>query len=352
MPRFMSHITLANGRMIGPGCPTYVIAEIGSNHDGSLEKAKRLIEAAANAGVDAVKFQSFQAHTLINPKHYKDGQWSDHPAWDILERLTLPEDWHKPLQECAVAHGVDFLSAPFDFERLALLDQLNVPAIKLASGELTNHGLLQAVARCERPVILATGVSDLGEVEAALNVLYEAGCNQVVLLHCVSLYPPQFEDANIRAMVTMGQAFQVPVGYSDHTPGHTVPLGAVALGGCVIEKHMTDDRSLPGPDHPYALTVEEFKTMVAEIRHLEAALGTGIKAPAQAEMFQKEGARRAVYTAVDIPSGTVLEPQHLKVVRHAYAQGIPAPEYPNVLGLKTTMALKAHDILTWEAFCS
>jgi len=334
--------------MVGPGCPTYVIAEIGSNHDGSLDKAKRLIELAAQAGADAVKFQSFQAHTLINAHRLENETWEPHPAWETLERLTLPEDWHAPLQACAEACGVDFLSAPFDQDRLNLLDALNVPAIKLASGDLTHHCLLRDVGKLGRPVILATGVSYLGEVEAALDLLYHAGCDQVVLLHCVSLYPPQFLDANIRAMVTMAQAFQVPVGYSDHTPGHTVPLGAVALGGCVIEKHMTDDRSAPGPDHPYALTVDEFATMVSEIRNLEAALGSGIKAPAQNELFQREGARRAVYAAVDICAGTVLEDRHLKTVRHAYAHGIAAPDYHLVPGKVAKAAIPAHTLLTWE----
>jgi len=343
-----SHLTLNTGRKIGPGEPVYIIAEIGSNHDGSLEKAKRLIQAAHQAGANAAKFQSFQASTLINRQHKANGHWVDHPAWEILEKLSLPESWHSELNDYCKQIGIDFLSAPFNETSLALLDRLNVPAIKIASGDLTHHTFLQTVGQLKRPVILSTGLAYLGEVETALQILNEAGCHEVALLHCVSLYPPQFQDSNIRAMVTMQKAFQVPVGYSDHTPGSTVPLGAVALGACVIEKHLTDDKSAPGPDHPYALDIPEFTQMVTQIRNLEAALGDGIKRPVSGEIGERVGARRGIYANQEVQEGTILTAEMLKVVRHAYQEGIPAPLFERIIGKMTTKTLQPHELVTWE----
>jgi len=339
-----AYLQFSTGRRIGPGEPVYVIAELGSNHDGSLEKARRLIEAAHKCGADAVKFQSFQAATLINPLWKPHEHWEAHKAWDVLQKLTLPREWHAILQQYCHEIGIDFLSAPFDEDRLALLAELNVPAIKIASGDLTHHDFLRKVAALNKPVILSTGMAYLEEVEAALNILSD----QVALLHCVSLYPPQFSDANIKAMVTMHETFQVPVGYSDHTPGYTVPLGAVALGASIIEKHMTDDKTLPGPDHAYALDIKEFSMMVTEIRHMEAALGSGIKQPAPGEIPERVGARRAVYANRDIPAGVMLQPDMLKVVRHAYEGGIQAQHLAQLSGKYLSQPISADTLLSWE----
>ncbi len=343
------HLHLHTGRIIGPGQPAYIIAEIGSNHDGSLDRAKQLVEQAYSAGADAVKLQSFRVNTLINSFWKPDGHWEAHRAWDTLEKLTVPEAWHATLQDFCQQLGIDFLSAPFDEDRLALLEGLNVPLIKIASGDLTYHHFLQQVGQLKRPVILSTGLSYLGEVEKALQILEDAGCDQVALLHCVSLYPPTFEDANIRAMVTMHQAFKVPVGYSDHTPGTTVPVGAVALGASIIEKHITDDKTRPGPDHPYALDVPEFTQMVSQIRQLELALGDGIKRPAPGEIGERVGARRGLYANQDLSQGQTLSLEMLKIVRHAYPEGIPAENFAMVQGKKLKRDIKAHEILTWES---
>jgi N,N'-diacetyllegionaminate synthase len=342
------HLTLKTGRRIGPGEPVYIIAEIGSNHDGSLEKAKRLIQAAHQAGADAAKFQSFQAHTLINRHRKANGAWEDHPAWETLQQLSLPDTWHAELNDYCKQIGIDFLSAPFNEASLALLDRLEVPAIKIASGDLTHHRFLNTVGQLKRPVILSTGLAYLGEVETALRILNDAGCDEVALLHCVSLYPPRFEDSNIRAMVTLQKAFQVPVGYSDHTPGNTVPLGAVALGASVIEKHLTDDKTAPGPDHSYALDIPEFTQMVTQIRNLEMALGDGIKKPAPGEIGERVGARRGIYACQVVSEGTVLTADMLKVVRHAYEEGIPAPLFEKIIGKTVTQTIQPHELLTWE----
>ncbi|MBI3901017.1 MAG: N-acetylneuraminate synthase family protein [Chlamydiia bacterium] len=341
-------ITVENGRSIGEGHPTYIIAEIGSNHDGSLERAKHLILGAKEAGADAVKFQSFQVERLINPKWRPNGHWEPHKAWKTLEGLALPEEWHYELKAFSNDLGIDFLSAPFDEERLQLLAKLNVPIIKVASGDLTYHSFLKDIGRLGKPVILSTGLAYLGEVETALTILEESGCDQVALLHCVSLYPPKFEDSNIRAMVTMHNAFKIPTGYSDHTPGSTVPLGAVALGANIIEKHLTDNKSAFGPDHSYALEVYEFREMVCQIRQLEAALGDGIKRPTLAELPERVGARRAIYTREAIKEGSVLSNKMLKVVRHAYPEGVPADKLDYLEGKLVTRDIEADTLLTWE----
>lgn len=307
------------GRPAGTGYPVYVIAEIGSNHDSSIEKAKELIRAAKYAGADAVKLQSFTAEGLLNPlRPDTEGKWVPHPAYPIIERLTVPEEWHGLLHDFCASIGVTFLSAPFDSGRAELLNEIGVPAFKLASGELTNEPLLRQVASYGKPIILSTGAAYLEEVRRAVDVITDAKNFEVALLHCASLYPPKYEDMNITAMTTLAREFGCPVGFSDHTPGDTVPTAAVALGASIIEKHITLDRNLKGPDHPYAMEVEEFKSMVSEIRNLEKGLGDGVKRPSESEMAERVGARRSIYARTDIHSGEVITSDKVKLVRHAY----------------------------------
>ncbi|MBM2826412.1 MAG: AFP-like protein, partial [Dehalococcoidia bacterium] len=300
-------------RLIGPGNPVYIIAEVGSNHDGSLEQAKKLIDASAEAGANAVKFQSFTAEGLAAR--------SQERLYNFFKTVEMPKEWHRELADYAKGVGVDFLSSPFDEDAVDLLYDVDVPAFKIASGDLTHYPLLRRAARYGRPIILSTGMGTLGEVEQAVECLRAGGTDAIALLHCVSNYPPQFEDANIRAMVTMREAFGLPVGYSDHSPGLVVPLGAVALGACIIEKHITFDRSLKGPDHPYALEVAEFAQMVRDIRNLEAALGSGVKEPVEGEVAERMWARRGLYAARPIPKGTVLAREMIKLVRPCLALG-------------------------------
>lgn len=341
-------ITLRTGRTIGNRYPTYIIAEIGSNHDGDLSRAKDLIHAAKEAGADAAKFQSFQADTLINRKYLSNGKWVPDPSWEILEKLSLPEEWHSILYHEAKSVGIDFLSTPFDLERLQLLVDLKVPVIKIGSGDLTYHELIRAAGRSRRPVFLSTGHASFGEVEAALKILWRTGCKDIVLLHCASIYPATFEDANIPAMVSMKHGFLVQVGYSDHTPGSTVPVGAVALGACVIEKHLTDDKTRPGPDHAFALDVDEFSQMVQQIRQLEDALSGGAKLPRPGEEEERVMARRAIYAKKPIAKGTVIRRDMVKMVRHAYPEGIPADRWSNVNGKVASRAIAEDQLMTWD----
>lgn len=327
----MADFIRIGNKKVGPGHRTFVIAEIGSNHDSDLEKAKELIRAAKYAGADAVKLQSFTAEGLINPlKPDNDGKWVPHPAYPVLERLTVPEEWHGILKEYSKEIGITFLSAPFDSGRAELLDSIGIEAFKIASGDLTNEPLLRQVASYGKPVILSTGAAYLSEVKRAVEVLNKGGNGHVALLHCASLYPPSYADVNIRAMVTLKREFHCPVGFSDHTPGNTIPVAAVSLGASIIEKHITLDRTSIGPDHPYAMEIEELKFMVSEIRNLEEALGDGVKRPSQREMHERVGARRSIYARVDIGKGTVLKPEMLKVVRHAY--GLEPKELDHIIG--------------------
>ena len=339
----MSEFRLA-ARPIGGDHPCFVIAELGSNHDGSLERARALVDAAAAAGADAVKVQSFTAAGMVN-RHLgssRDGA-PEHPAWDTLERLTVPDAWHAALMAHAAARGVVFLSAPFDEERAALLDRVGVAAFKLASSEITNLPLLHAVARYGRPVILSTGLATEAEVEAATAALRAEGLGDFALLHCVSQYPTKFEEVNLRAIPTIARLAPV-VGFSDHTPGISAPLGAVALGAKIVEKHVTDKR--PGPDHGYALEMDELAAMVRGIRELERALGDGVKRPSPGEEAERGFSFRGVYATRALPAGTLLGEEHLKCVRPATAIG--PGDLPALLGSTLATDVPAHAALRWE----
>lgn len=338
-------------RVIGPGQPCFVIAEAGVNHGGDLAQALRLVEAAAAAGADAVKFQTFRAERLVTvraPKaDYQARNTGEGGAQlDMLRRLELDEAAHRALLARCRELGILFLSTPFEEASADLLEGLGLPAFKLPSGELTNLPFLAHVARKGRPVLLSTGMATLGEVEAALAVLAGEGLREVALLHCVSSYPTAPSDANLRAMATLAHAFQVPVGYSDHTQGLEVPLAAVALGACVLEKHMTLDRSLPGPDQAASLEPRELAALVAGIRTVEAALGDGLKRPAPCERNTAEVARKSVVAAADLQRGTVLEMRHLGIKRPG--TGLAPALLPHLLGRTLGRDVAADALLRWE----
>ncbi len=332
----MSMITIG-GRPVGDDAPTYIIAEIGSNHDGSLDEAVRLIEASAGAGADCVKFQSFRAETLVAPAH---------PGRATLERLSLPSAWYPDLKATADRCGVHFTSSPFDLDAVRELVAAGVPAIKIASGDLTYTDLLETAATTGLPLVVSTGAAYLGEVDVAMRSMRAAGASQIALMHCASVYPATFAAANVRAVATLRAAFGVPVGFSDHTPGHAAALAAVALGGRLIEKHITFDRSLPGPDHAIALTVGEFADLVRNIRALEAALGTGTKEPVESEMSEREWARRGVYTARALEPGHVLGAEDLLCLRPLH--GVPAIRRRELVGRRLGRRLETLAPIQWQ----
>src|SRR3990172_5267923 len=259
---------IVGSRAVGIGEPCFIIAEAGSNHNGKLENALALIDCAAECGADAVKFQTFTVDRLVAPTNHPIARLTDNfgqfgvTVYEMFQKLELPLDWLPRLREHAERQGLIFLSTPFDERSVDILEELGVSAFKIASFEMVHLPLLRHVARKGKPVIVSTGMGNLGDIEDVLATVYAEGNHQVVLLHCGINYPAPFEEINLAAMDTMRQAFQVPVGYSDHSLGLTAPIAAVARGANVIEKHFTVDRSLPGPDHSFALSPEELKQMV------------------------------------------------------------------------------------------
>lgn len=326
---------------------TYVIAEAGVNHNGRMDLGRQLIDVAADAGADAVKFQTFRAENMVSRDAPKAAYQTRTTAGaetqlDMIRGLELDEADHEALMAHAAARGIAFLSTPFDVPSLHLLTRrFGLTTIKIGSGEITNGPLLLATARAARRVILSTGMSTLAEVETALGVLAfgfsapldatpgpgeferaftvarEQGAlgERVTLLHCTTEYPAPFEDVNLRAMDTMAAAFGLPVGYSDHTTGIHVALAAVARGATVIEKHFTLDRSLPGPDHRASIEPATLKDLVLQIRDIERSLGTGIKAPAASELGNRDVARKSLVAATSIRAGDIFSEANLACKR-------------------------------------
>jgi len=345
----MKEVEIA-GRKIGPGHPCFIVAEAGVNHNGDVEMAKRLVDVAAEAGADAVKFQTFKAERVVSataPKaeYQVETTGSSESQLEMLRPLELSREAHVQLQTCCQERGVLFMSTPFDEGSVDLLAELDVPVFKVPSGEVTSWPFLEYIARKGKPIIFSTGMSYLSEVDDAVRVIRNAGCDQMVLLHCVSNYPTDPADCNLRAMETMAAAFKVPVGYSDHTPGIEVPLAAVALGASVIEKHFTLDKNLPGPDHRASLEPNELAAMVRGIRTVEAALGHGRKEPAESEANTRQVARRSVAVAKDVPEGTLLRSDMLTLLRPA--GGIPPAQFEEVVGHRLRRAVQAGEILAW-----
>ena len=308
------------GRTIGAGARCFVIAEAGVNHNGDLGLAKQLVDAAADAGADAVKFQTFRAETVVAADAPKAGYQlrttdADESQREMLRRLELGEGAFRELKAHAERRGIVFLSTPFDRESVDLLDRLEVAAFKVASPDVTNLSLLGDIGRQRRPVLLSTGLADLAEVEAAVAALRSAGSADVVVLHCVSEYPAAAADANLNAMATLAERLGVPVGFSDHTEGTDVALAAVALGAAVLEKHLSLDRSLPGPDQRASLEPAELAALVRSIRRVEAALGDGIKRPAEGERANAAVLRRSLAAARDLAAGTLLDESMLVALR-------------------------------------
>ncbi len=338
-------------RPVGDGHPCCVVAEAGVNHNGDLGLARKLVEAATEAGADVVKFQTFRAAALASPQAEKaayqkaaTGRGESQRA--MLERLELPGEAFRELKAHAERCGITFLSTPFDLESVRLLEELGAPAFKVSSGDLTNLPLLRKLAEMGRPILLSTGMADLGEVDEALAAIRAAGASPVVLLHCVSSYPAEPGAANLRAMATMAGALGVPVGFSDHTLGIEIAVAAVALGACVLEKHLTVDRSLPGPDHGTSLEPAEFRAMVRAIRNVEAGLGDGRKIPHPSEREARALVRKSLVAARPIAAGALLTAADIGIMRPG--TGLPPRMLDRVLGRRAKRPLAAGALLTWS----
>lgn len=318
----------------------YIIAEAGVNHNGELQKAFQLIDVASDAGVDAVKFQTFNPDSLVTPdagkadyqKQTTDAQESQH---EMLQRLALSHADHYELIKYCKERKVVFLSSPFDIDSVNFLDSLHLPFFKIPSGEITNLPYLRHVASKNKPVVISTGMARMGEVESALRILMDAGLRreQISILHCTTEYPAPFNEVNLRAMRTMAQAFGCRIGYSDHTPGIEISVAAVAMGATIIEKHFTLDKNMEGPDHKASLEPDELKSLVASIRNVEVALGTGFKEPSLAELKNTTIARKAIVAATDIKPGEIFTEQNLTSKRISMV-GISPLRWDEMIGRK------------------
>jgi N-acetylneuraminate synthase len=329
----------------------YIIAEAGVNHNGSVDLALQLVEAAKDCGADAVKFQTFRADRIASRSaakaQYQERQTGNAEShFEMLQRLELNAEAHRRLIDRCRQIDIEFLSSPFDEESVDLLDALGVSQFKVPSGEVTNLPLLRHIASKGRPVILSTGMSTLGEVEEAVLALQAKGTAPITLLHCVTQYPAPYSEINLRAMQTLRAAFGLPVGYSDHTEGIEIAVAAVAMGAQVIEKHFTIDRSLPGPDHAASLEPAELKRMVTAIRNVESALGNGVKVPAPCEIPNISVARKSLIAARNLSAGHRLRAEDITIKRPG--TGI-SPKFLQVLvGHTLRTDVKEDEVIHWN----
>jgi N,N'-diacetyllegionaminate synthase len=316
---------------------TLIIAEVGVNHNGDLEMAKRLITAAKQAGADIVKFQTFKTGNLVTKsadkaEYQKSTTGASENQYDMIRKLELSQADHEMLIDECQRQGIRFFSTAFDAESFDMLVSMGLDQVKIPSGELTNLPLLRYMTRLGMPVMLSTGMATLGEIEAAIEEIELAGTprDRITVLHCTTEYPAPMEDVNLRAMVSMKAALGVEVGYSDHTPGIEIPIAAVALGARVIEKHFTLDRTLPGPDHKASLEPHELKAMVDAIRNVEVALGDGVKRPSASELKNKPIARKSLVAVKTIRAGETFSAENIGTKRPG--NGISPMRWDEVIG--------------------
>ncbi len=339
---------LIGSKIIGSGAQVFVIAEIGINHDGSAIQAEKLIDAAADSGADAVKLQSYRADRLLIPSRDRYAQQADgaESAYQMLRRCELSWEDQAKLKKHADQRNILFLSTPFDEESADFLDSIDVPAFKIASGDITHVPLLRHVAAKGKPVLLSTGMSYLSEVADAIYALRTAGANEIVLMHCVSSYPAQPLQMNLRALQTMQSYFELPVGLSDHSEGILLPLIAVPLGAVVIEKHFTLDKNASGPDHKASMNPADLKSLVTNLRNVESSLGDGRKRPSDLEEESRLFGRRSIVAAVDIRGEEKIADWMLTFKRPG--SGLEPRYLEKVIGMTARRNIGKDTILQWE----
>ena len=332
-------------RRIGDGQPCYIIAEAGSNHDGRLEQARRLIDVAAEAGADAVKFQLFRARTLYARNAGRSDYLKlDRSIYDIIADMEMPYEWLPALAEHAAAASIDFMASVFDEESVDRLDSL-VSSFKIASYEMTHLPLVRHVAARKKPLVVSTGTAELDEVRETVAAI---GATPFALMQCTAAYPAPLDALNLRAIVTLKATFGVPVGLSDHSRDPLLaPVAAIALGANLLEKHFTLSNRLPGPDHAFAVEPRELTALVARVREAESALGSGVKTVQPIERELRRFARRAIFVARDVAAGEPLGPDNLVILRcGALEPGLPPSAWERVLGRRAARPLRAEAPLT------
>lgn len=348
---FPQEIKIGN-RMIGANYPTYIIAEIGANFDGNIERAKKLIDAAKECGADCAKFQTFTAEKIVSDVGFRKmtlhgvhGSWG-RSVYDVFKDVEFPHKWHKEISDYCKKVDIDFSTSPYDKEAVELCCELDVPFIKLGSGDITWLSMLEYIAKKGKPMMLATGDATISEIDEAIRTILSTGNNQLVLMQCVTNYPSKLESANIRVIESYQKMYNIITGYSDHSPGSVVALGAVALGARVIEKHFTLDKTLKGPDHPHSMNPDEFKFMVKSIRELEKSLGSSFKQVVEEEAETVYVQRRGLCAKSAIEEGAVIRASDIDVLRPAL--GIQ-PKYENIItGKIANKRIAKGEPIYWE----
>ncbi len=339
-----------NGRRIGPGRPVYIVAEMSANHGQSFDEAVRILRAARDAGADAVKLQTYRPETITidcDNEYFRisGSLWEGSTLYDLYAKAFTPWDWQPKLKALAGELGMDLFSTPFDATAVDFLERMTVPAYKVASFEVVDIPLLRKIAATGRPVIVSTGMATLEEIDEAVRTIREAGGGEVALLKCTSAYPAPPEEMNLRTIPHLAETFGVPVGLSDHTLGTAVPVAAVALGACIVEKHLTLSREAPGPDRAFSLEPQEFRAMVDAIRTAEAALGTvhyGIS-PQEAGM---QALRRSLFVVEDVRAGELFTPENVRAIRPGH--GLHTRHLPEVLGRRAARNVRRGTPLSWD----
>lgn len=328
----------------------FIIAEAGVNHNGSIETAKKLVDVAAQAGADAVKFQTFKADNLVSKnaqkaEYQKDTTDAKESQYEMIKRLELDETMHKELIAYCREKGIMFLSTPFDHESIKLLDSLGLEIFKIPSGEITNLPYLREIGKLNKKVILSTGMADIGEIEDALEILTAAGTKRenITVLHANTMYPTPMEDVNLKAMQAIACTFDINVGYSDHTLGIEVPIAAAAMGAKVIEKHFTLDKNMEGPDHKASLEPDELKAMVKAVRNIELALGNGIKKPTPSEKPNMEVARKSIVAKKPIKKGEIFSEENIAAKRPG--SGISPMRWDEIVGTAAQKDYKTDELI-------
>jgi len=319
----------------------FIIAEAGVNHNGSIDLAKKLIDVASAAGVDAVKFQTFKAENLVSKNaqkadYQKETTDNKESQYEMIKKLELDINTHKELMVYCKEKNIIFLSTPFDHDSINMLNLLGLKIFKIPSGEITNLPYLRHIGSLKKDIILSTGMADMGEIEDAIDILVQAGTDRqnITILHANTMYPTPMEDVNLKAMVTIGNTFDLPFGYSDHTLGIEVDIAAVAMGATVIEKHFTLDKTMEGPDHKASLEPSELIAMVKGIRNIEVALGSSIKKPSPSEQPNIAIARKSIVAACNIKKGELLTEKNISVKRPEH--GISPMSWDKIIGTKAT----------------
>ena len=338
-------------KVVGVGHPAYIIAEIGANFDKNIDKAKRLIDAAKEAGADCAKFQSFIAEKIVSENGFKSmklkgvhGSWG-RPVHEVFRDAEFPREWHNEIAQYCKSINIDFSTSPYDYEAVELCMDLDVPFIKIGSGEITWLDMLKFIAEKGKPMILATGDATMSEIDEAIRVIESTGNTQLILLQCITNYPSLIESANINVLKNYQNAFNILTGYSDHSPGPVVALGAIALGGVVIEKHFTLSKFDKGPDHPHSMDQNEFKLMVKYIRELESAMGSSRKVVVEEENETVFVQRRSLYSTKIIPKGKIIEESDVVELRPAL--GV-LPKYRGVVvGSTAAKDIEKDMPITW-----